>query len=138
MSTSITRAALQKLYADNKANQANQITTNILNNIRNVAAAGNTSYLYDTTRITFGLSGHVTNVRGPVQQTCMTPLPELIAILKTKLGDCTVEFQEFTDASGNPFNGSTVDASGNLLDASGHIIVVPGTVIKKGIRISWA
>jgi len=140
MSTPINRAALQKMFADNKANQANQITSNILNNIRNIAASGSTSYLYDTTRTTFGVSGPVTpTVRGPIQQTCMTPLPELIALLKSKLGDCTVVFQVTTDArANNVFNGTTVDASGNPLDENGNLVAVSGTIVKKGIYVSWA
>ena len=139
----INRAYLQKLFTDNKTNQANQIISNILNNIRNTAGVGNTSYLYDITRITFGASGpSVPTARGlPIQQTCMTPLPELITLLKSKLNDCHLSYQETaSDSSGNAvnFSGSTVDASGKILNDSGNIVPVSGTVTKKGILISWA
>ena len=136
----INRAYLQKLFTDNKANQANQIITTILNNIRNTAASGNTSYLYDVTRTNFGSSGGLPNVRGIPMQNCMTPLPELIELLKVKLSDCSVSYQVTAkDSSENAvnFSGTTVDASGSMIDANG-IVAVSGTIVKKGIFISWA
>jgi hypothetical protein len=135
----INRAYLQKLFTDNKTNQVNQIITTILNNIRNTAASGNTSYLHDTTRTKFGSSGAASHVRGVPVQNCMTPLPELIALLKTKLNDCNVSYQETATDNGVAviFSGTTVDASGNIIDSNG-IVPVSGTIVKKGILISWA
>jgi hypothetical protein len=69
----------------------------------------------------------------------MTPLPELIALLKTKLNDCNVSYQETATDNGVAviFSGTTVDASGNIIDSNG-IVPVSGTIVKKGILISWA
>jgi hypothetical protein len=139
---SINRAALKTLYVDTKKNQATQLINSIVNNVKNVATSGKTSYDYDITRTTFGATNVVPHMppgpRGLMMHSFISSLSEFIALLKEALGDCDVNVKlTTTDANGTVVVDATVDESGNYKDANNNVITVTQAT-KKAIHINWS
>ena len=138
---SVNRAALKSLYVDTKKNQATQLINSIVNNVKNVATSGKTSYDYDITRTTFGATNVVPLPPGPrglMMHSFISSLSEFIALLKEALGDCDVNVKlTTTDANGTVVVDATVDESGNYKDANNNVLTVTQAT-KKAIHINWS
>ncbi len=139
------REYLKSLHAEGKKAQANKLIGYIINNVKAVASAGNTSYYHDITRSTFGPPVNEPGIyRGSLMEACSLPLSEFLVFLKEALSDCLVTV-EITDENGNltvdngvDSSGNIIDASGNIMDNSGNLVAfLPETRSKRNIHISW-